>query len=231
MDDATRAWVDPFGAVLRHNENFFAIDFGRVRASEAAASVFGGKDVGDLLEVMTNDTLGPSVRVLAGDQLALCATDKRLHSTVCSPKALASLSRLAATNLSTEFAGEREADIGVAALKVLATCVRHSREARVFFTDVAHGASPDGVADMDASGAAQPYGRASLLLPLVFHPRDAVREHLSVFCAYVVFGKVADLATTHAGLGVDMGGPSVPVSAPAPAPAPAVSAPASALQK
>ena len=57
MDDATRAWVDPFGAVLRHNENFFAIDFGRVRASEAAASVFGGKDVGDLLEVMTNDTL------------------------------------------------------------------------------------------------------------------------------------------------------------------------------
>ena len=202
MDDATRAWVDPFGAVLRHNENFFAIDFGRVRASEAAASVFGGKDVGDLLEVMTNDTLGPSVRVLAGDQLALCATDKRLHSTVCSPKALASLSRLAATNLSTEFAGEREADIGVAALKVLATCVRHSREARVFFTDVAHGASPDGVADMDSSGAAQPYGRASLLLPLVFHPRDAVREHLSVFCAYVVFGKVADLATTHAGLGV-----------------------------
>ena len=202
MDDATRAWVDPFGAVLRHNENFFAIDFGRVRASEAAASVFGGKDVGDLLEVMTNDTLGPSVRVLAGDQLALCATDKRLHSTVCSPKALSSLSRLAATNLSTEFAGEREADIGVAALKVLATCVRHSREARVFFTDVAHGASPDGVADMDASGAAQPYGRASLLLPLVFHPRDAVREHLSVFCAYVVFGKVADLATTHAGLGV-----------------------------
>ena len=202
MDDATRAWVDPFGAVLRHNENFFAIDFGRVRASEAAASVFGGKDVGDLLGVMTNDTLGPSVRVLAGDQLALCATDKRLHSTVCSPKALASLSRLAATNLSTEFAGEREADIGVAALKVLATCVRHSREARVFFTDVAHGASPDGVADMDSSGAAQPYGRASLLLPLVFHPRDAVREHLSVFCAYVVFGKVADLATTHAGLGV-----------------------------
>ena len=202
MDDATRAWVDPFGAVLRHNENFFAIDFGRVRASEAAASVFGGKDVGDLLEVMTNDTLGPSVRVLAGDQLALCATDKRLHSTVCSPKALSSLSRLAATNLSTEFAGEREADIGVAALKVLATCVRHSREARVFFTDVAHGASPDGVADMDSSGAAQPYGRASLLLPLVFHPRDAVREHLSVFCAYVVFGKVADLATTHAGLGV-----------------------------
>ena len=204
MDDATRAWVDPFGAVLRHNENFFAIDFGRVRASEAAASVFGGKDVGDLLEVMTNDTLGPSVRVLAGDQLALCATDKRLHSTVCSPKALASLSRLAATNLSTEFAGEREADIGVAALKVLATCVRHSREARVFFTDVAHGASPDGVADVaaDASGLAQTYGRASLLLPLVFHPRDAVREHLSVFCAYVVFGKVADLATTHAGLGV-----------------------------
>ena len=138
------------------------------------------------------DTLGTSVRVVAGDQLSLCAADPSLHKVVCSREVLARLAGLSATALAPE--AERVTnDVGVAALKVLATCVRHSREARVFFSEVAR-ASP---ADVE-----QPYGRSSPVLPLVFHPRAAVREHLAVFCAYVVFGKVADLATTHAGLGL-----------------------------
>ena len=192
-DDAARAArVDPFGSVVRHADNKFAVDYGEVRASPLAASVFGGKDVGNLVEVMMTDTLGTSVRVVAGDQLSLCAADPSLHKVVCSREVLARLAGLSATALAPE--AERVTnDVGVAALKVLATCVRHSREARVFFSEVAR-ASP---ADVE-----QPYGRSSPVLPLVFHPRAAVREHLAVFCAYVVFGKVADLATTHAGLGL-----------------------------
>ena len=182
----------PFGSVVRHADNKFAVDYGEVRASPLAASVFGGTDVGNLVEVMMTDTLGTSVRVVAGDQLSLCAADPSLHKVVCSREVLARLAGLSATALAPE--AERVTnDVGVAALKVLATCVRHSREARVFFSEVAR-ASP---VDVE-----QPYGRSSPVLPLVFHPRAAVREHLAVFCAYVVFGKVADLATTHAGLGL-----------------------------
>ena len=187
-----QARVDPFGSVVRHADNKFAVDYGEVRASPLAASVFGGKDVGNLVDVMMTHTLGTSVRVVAGDQLSLCAADPSLHKVVCSREVLARLAALAAAALAPE--AERVTnDVGVAALKVLATCVRHSREARVFFSEVSR-ASP--------AEAAQPYGQSSPVLPLVFHPRAAVREHLAVFCAYVVFGKVADLATTHAGLGV-----------------------------
>ena len=185
---------DPFGSVVRHADNKFAIDYGEVRASPLAASVFGGKDVGDLVDVMTSDTLGTSVRVVAGDQLSLCAADPSLHKVACSRETLARVAGLAATALAPD-AERLTNDVGVAALKVLATCVRHSREARVFFSEVARGSL--------TADDAQPYGRSVLtVLPLVFHPRAAVREHLAVFCAYVVFGKVADLATTHAGLGV-----------------------------
>ena len=190
-DDA--ATDDPFGSVVRHADNKFAIDYGEVRASPLAASVFGGKDVGDLVDVMTSDTLGTSVRVVAGDQLSLCAADPSLHKVACSRETLARVAGLAATALAPD-AERLTNDVGVAALKVLATCVRHSREARVFFSEVARGSHRRRRAALRTSVLA--------VLPLVFHPRAAVREHLAVFCAYVVFGKVADLATTHAGLGV-----------------------------
>jgi hypothetical protein len=159
--------------------------------------VFGSKDVHDLLRVLTNDTLGPSVRCSAGEQLVVCAKDARLHPALVVPSTMASLARLAASGLQREGA---DADVGFAALAIVASAATHSPAARAFFAESAPIASEDGVSDRAHADPSEraPYGRAMGLLALAFHPRPSVREKIAVFAAHVVFAPVCDHAEAYA---------------------------------
>jgi hypothetical protein len=117
---ATRAWIDPFGTSLRYGDpsssaGAYTNDYTASSSPHSASSVFGSKDVHDLVKVMTGASLGPSVRCAAAGQLCICATDRRLEESIAAPSSLAALARLAASALEGDGA---EADVvGLCTLK------------------------------------------------------------------------------------------------------------------
>ena len=207
LPESARAWIDPFGGVLRHAD--YSRKVGRNVGNDSSdigdsdvpsfvdqytqpgrpsvlSSVFEPDDVDELFQVLVGDKrLGPSVRCAAADQLCVCAADERLESEITKPANLAAVARLATTGLISEGP---ELDVASAALKFLAAVVSRSRTARNFFSETAETAGNGG------SSFRAPYGRAVQLFPLAFHPRVSVRERLAVFVTYVAFGSVSDIA-------------------------------------
>ena len=214
LSESARAWIDPFGGVLRH------ADYSRKRGGEVTngdvgdsdvplfvdcltspsrpsilSSVFEPTDVDELFQVLVGDQrLGPSVRCAAADQLCVCVGDSRLELELVKPNRLAAVARIASDGLTKEGP---DLDVASSCLKFLAAAVSRSRRARVFFAETA-----DVTADGNGSTSApSPYGRAVALLPLAFHPRVSIRERLAVFVSYVLFGSVADAALARVGGG------------------------------
>ena len=180
VSEAARAWVDPFGSMLRYNDSCSREIGSPLSAAAAAAtvpgngthhgasysspgfyaassasSVFSSRDVHDLVKVVTGASLGAGVRCAAAEQLCICATDRRLEQSIAAPSTLAALARVAASAL--EGVG-LDADVGAAALRVVAAAVTHSPAARRFFAAVAPIAAADGVSSRDEHEW-QPYGK------------------------------------------------------------------------
>jgi len=124
MSEAARAWVDPFGPYLKFcgDSSYEPMSYSDRAAYAAAkdgttsgaASVFGFKDVQDLVRVVTTPSLGVSVRCAAAEQLCICASDPRLEESLAAPSTLAALARLAAAGC--QAAGD-DTHVGCAALK------------------------------------------------------------------------------------------------------------------
>ena len=215
LPESARAWIDPFGGVLRHADYARRTGEGEGEAfvpssvvgsyadayvapgrPSVRSSVFEAEDVRELFGVLVGDArLGPSVRCAAADQLCVCAADERLEDELVRPAHLASVARLAASAATSEGP---DLDVASACLKLLAAVTSRSRRARAFFAD----AAPAVELDYDESASSNPptpYGRAARLFPLAFHARPSVRERFAVFAAYVVFGVVSDLAVGRIG--------------------------------